>query len=336
MRIMVLDVPTTTGGGLTILTQFYQRAVEDMENQWFFVVGRPGAQMPDTSNIRVFRFPEAKKNWGSRLYFDLVTAPKFAKAHNIDKVISLQGSYLRGVECEQVLYLQQALYFCDFPCSLTMEPRIWIYKNILARMRAKDVKKADKLIVQIESTKKACAKRYGVPAEKFIVETPQCSVKFTKTYEKQEKNSFFYPAGAYLFKNVDVLIEAARLLKAQGISNYEIILTLTGKESKVSAMWEQACRSEDLPVHFVGYVDFEKMGDYYAGSVLLFPSFVESFGLPLLEAKTCGSPVIAADLGYAHDVLGDYPNASYFDPRDAGALVELMKKYIDSDAAARG
>jgi glycosyltransferase involved in cell wall biosynthesis len=160
-----------------------------------------------------------------------------------------------------------------------MEPRIWIYKNILARMRAKDVKKADKLIVQIESTKKACAKRYGVPAEKFIVETPQCSVKFTKTYEKQEKNSFFYPAGAYLFKNVDVLIEAARLLKAQGISNYEIILTLTGKESKVSAMWEQACRSEALPLRFVGHVNFEEIGDYYAGSVLLFPSFVESFGL---------------------------------------------------------
>lgn len=336
MRIMVLDVPTTIGGGLTILTQFYQRAVEDTENEWFFVVGRPGAEMPDTPNIRVFRFPEVKKNWGTRLYFDLVTAPKFAKDNKIDKVISLQGSYLHGVKCEQVLYLQQALLFYDFPCSLTMEPRIWIYKNILSRLRAKDVRKADKLIVQIESTKNACAKRYGVPTEKFLVEAPRCSMKFTKKYEKQAENSFFYPPGAFLFKNIDVLIEAARLLKAEGITNYSITLMLTGRENKVSALWRKACESEDLPFRFVGHVDFEKMGDYYAGSVLLFPSFVESFGLPLLEAKTCGSPVIAADLGYAHDVLGDYPCASYFAPRDARALVELMKKYIDSDAAARG
>ncbi len=54
--------------------------------------------------------------------------------------------------------------------------------------------------------------------------------------------------------------------------------------------------------------------------LLVFPSLVESFGLPLVEAMANGCPIIAADLPYAHDVLADA--GIYFNPYESNELAK--------------
>ena len=66
---------------------------------------------------------------------------------------------------------------------------------------------------------------------------------------------------------------------------------------------------------------------------LLFPSFVEGFGLPLVEALACGTPVIASDLPVFREIAGDVPD--YCDPLDGPGWLELIQKYCLADSVER-
>lgn len=71
------------------------------------------------------------------------------------------------------------------------------------------------------------------------------------------------------------------------------------------------------------------MAEEYCMSALIFPSYIETVGLPLVEAMSVGAVILAADCEYAHEVLDGYENAFFFDPFKPAKLVELMILYID-------
>ena len=67
---------------------------------------------------------------------------------------------------------------------------------------------------------------------------------------------------------------------------------------------------------------------YASASCLLFPSKLESWGLPLSEAKEYSLPIIASDLEYAHETIGEYERVRYFAPDDVDALFSAMSEEI--------
>ncbi len=66
---------------------------------------------------------------------------------------------------------------------------------------------------------------------------------------------------------------------------------------------------------------------------LVFPSFVEGYGLPLVEALFCGTPVIASNLGVFRELAGDVPD--YFSPIDGLGWVNAILAYAAEDSPAR-
>ena len=68
--------------------------------------------------------------------------------------------------------------------------------------------------------------------------------------------------------------------------------------------------------------------DWYAQSILLFPSYLETVGLPICEAMSVGAPVLLSDCLYARDVAKEYANARYFVKDNAAALAQLMEVCI--------
>ena len=77
------------------------------------------------------------------------------------------------------------------------------------------------------------------------------------------------------------------------------------------------------------------MSALYSGAdVFVFPSFLEGFGLPPLEAMACGVPVVATNRTSVPEVLGDAP--LYVDPSDHEAMSEAIQAVLeDSDLKSR-
>ena len=93
-------------------------------------------------------------------------------------------------------------------------------------------------------------------------------------------------------------------------------------------------------VERLGYIPADRRYDLYArASMLVQPSHLEGFGIPVLEAMTVGVPVVVNRRGALPEVSGDA--GQVVDADNAGELATAMKRYLDDpgfarDAAARG
>jgi glycosyltransferase involved in cell wall biosynthesis len=80
-------------------------------------------------------------------------------------------------------------------------------------------------------------------------------------------------------------------------------------------------------VHILGEVPYAQVRRYYAGaSIFVFPSYLETFGHPMLEALASELPVVASDIPVFHEIAG--AAALYADPHDAAALSHAMEEAL--------
>ncbi len=131
-------------------------------------------------------------------------------------------------------------------------------------------------------------------------------------------------------KNLPTLIAAfAQLLKqSPHCADLQLIL-VGGKGWLYDEIFAQVEKLElQERVRFTGYVpDAELPLWYNAGALLIFPSIYEGFGLPILEAMACGTPVIAADTAVIPEVMGEAGLS--FPASDAVALADSMSRVLD-------
>jgi glycosyltransferase involved in cell wall biosynthesis len=87
-------------------------------------------------------------------------------------------------------------------------------------------------------------------------------------------------------------------------------------------------------VHDFGQVDDTHLAHLYRNSVgLVYPSLYEGFGIPPLEAMSCGTAVICSSAASLPEVVGDA--AMVFDPYDIEYLAALMMLLLDSPTTRR-
>jgi glycosyltransferase involved in cell wall biosynthesis len=135
-------------------------------------------------------------------------------------------------------------------------------------------------------------------------------------------------------KNVGTLLDAYRLLLDRVPSAPP--LWLAGGASDAAAPWLRAIEQPPLAgrVVHLGYVHDDRRYELYTqASMLVLPSHVEGFGLPVLEAMTAGVPVIVSTGGALPEVAGDAAPA--IPPEDAQGFADAMARYLtDSGAVA--
>lgn len=126
----------------------------------------------------------------------------------------------------------------------------------------------------------------------------------------------FFPASPYPHKNHDIVLRMAGLLGS--VAEFEVCLTLTP--------WCLGGRLRRIPwLRFVGNLSgSECMRQYQKVDALFFPSLLESYGLPLVEAMANNLPVICADLPYARELCGE--EAIYFDPASEASAVAAIAR----------
>ena len=158
---------------------------------------------------------------------------------------------------------------------------------------------------------------------------------------------FLYVGGISPHKNLATLVRAFQAWNERGPDASSASLVLVGDYTNdVFHSSYQEIRAQiadaklDAKIRFAGFVPDAELCDLYsAAEALVLPSLYEGFGLPVLEAMACGTPVIASHAGALREVVGDA--GLLFDPYDADGLSHQLQRVhasasLRSDLAARG
>ena len=132
-------------------------------------------------------------------------------------------------------------------------------------------------------------------------------------------------------KNLARLIEAYALLRTSRAGDQLPQLVIAGKRGWLDNEIQRAAQRENRneSIKFIGYVPEKDLPALYSAAIcFVYPSFFEGFGLPVLEAMQCGTPVIAGNRTSLPEVAG--AAALLFDPFDTRALAEAIGRIIDS------
>lgn len=126
-------------------------------------------------------------------------------------------------------------------------------------------------------------------------------------------------------KNVLRLIDAFRIFRNEAPTDHELILI---GQRPLFERPEVRERLQDpriaAHVRSLGFVPDEEMpGMYAACQALIFPSLGEGFGLPVIEAMACGTPVLSSNASSLPEVAGDA--ALFFDPQDPADIARAMR-----------
>lgn len=206
--------------------------------------------------------------------------------------------------------------------------------------------KAAKIIVVSESVRQDLLKRVKVADEKLEVIyygvsdyfTPDIDSAFCEgvleRYGLNGKQYILYVGAADKNKNLSGLLRAFNLLRAKdGFS--DIYLVMAGKIDELYRQLIAEAAQLDLRerVIFPGYIGHEQLPCiYHSASLFVLPTFHEWFGIPLIEAMACGTPVAAARSCGIPEVVGDA--AVLFDPQDLQAMADCLTRLL-TDAKLR-
>lgn len=196
------------------------------------------------------------------------------------------------------------------------------------------LRKARAIIAVSENTKQDIVTRYGIGADRVRVIPDGYETSRYQTGIDSEGVKKKYGLTAYLLyvgnllphKNLHRLLNAFALISKR----FPHRLSITGrKDPRYYPALEAEARALGLEerVSFLDYVPPGELAALYAGAdALVLPSLYEGFGLPVLEAMACGTPVIASRTGSIPEVAGDA--AVLVDPYDVQGMVDAIEAVL--------
>lgn len=320
LKIIVTDIAASSGGALSILQDFYHYIRNhDKDNEWIFLLS--DNYIEESENIKVIILKDVKLSWVNRLKFDFFEGRHLINKLNPDVVFSLQNTCVFGLNIKQLVYVHQPLPFQNvkkFSFLKKNEKTLAIYQYIIGYIIKKSIKEADKIVVQTKWMRNAIIKNCKISEEKIMNIAPE--VGDYSSYKKNSfnKSSFIYPTSEAIYKNNECIYEASTLIRKKGMNNFTIKITLPAKKTMDN-------------IDFIGKVQREQLINEYNTSTLIFPSYIETFGLPMAEARQMGGIILASNCDFSREILSGYNNAYFFDPFKPEELASLIMKVLSGE-----
>lgn len=203
------------------------------------------------------------------------------------------------------------------------------------------IKRVAKIITPSNWWREYLIKQYELPSQKIIVTYEGVSRKFMEFKIKDSapkiirnygirKPFVIYTGSLYPHKNVLRLVEAVKLLNLQGLNLQLVIVCARNVFFNRFKIKVEKLEAEKF-VKLLGFLPDEEIAALYQeAEAFVFPSLLEGFGLPGLEAMAIGAPVLAARASCLPEIYKDA--ALYFDPfspKDMGEKISLVIKNED-------
>lgn len=199
-------------------------------------------------------------------------------------------------------------------------PLTQYYKHYIPHV----LNQAEHILSDSESTAKDAIAFYKIPSNKITVVPLAYDNQHFKFLDLPTKNYFLYIGRHDAYKNIGRSLTAFSKLP----SDYEFWIAGSPDPRFTPSLKTQAEELGILDrVKFLSYVSYAELPELINRAIaLVFPSLWEGFGLPVLEAMACGTPVITSNLSSIPEVAGEA--ALLIDPYDESAIANAMKEII--------
>lgn len=331
--IVISAINFRNGGALSILQDCLDYLDANLANRSYKIIAlvHSKALMTRTKNIHYIEFPKSITSYFYRLYYEYIYFKEISQEIKPYLWLSLHDmspnvvADIRAVYCHNPspFYKIKLKEFClDYKFAFFS----WLYKYLYKI----NIVKNDFVVVQQEWLRNEFIKLYGV--SNVVVSNPniEISVQSQKSFIQNDKTIFFYPSFPRVFKNFELICEAISIMDASYTDKFEVILTIDGSENKYSKdVFEKYSKYKNIK--FTGLQTREKVFEIYSKSnCLIFPSKLETWGLPISEFKKYNKPILVIDLPYARETVGDYSKVKFFTPNNQKELSKYMENIIDN------
>jgi glycosyltransferase involved in cell wall biosynthesis len=255
-----------------------------------------------------------------------------------------------GVDCLHVQYFTPLGY--GGPLVVTIHDLAFLHvpeafpRGLRVALRVlvpQSLARASHIITDSEFSRRDIANRYGVVSDR-ITAIPLAAqtglrpcpvddaVKVLSRYGLQP--GFVFALGRLnRRKNLGRLIRAAVLLRTSGTADPQVVVAGKPDFGAEQMLKQTGQPSQDRRVRWVGLLPEEDLPAFYsAAAAFVYPSLFEGFGLPILEAMACGTPVIASTRASIPELVGDA--GLLVDPEDVEALAAAMGRVLLDRALA--
>lgn len=285
--------------------------------------------------VRIIELPKSRKNYINRIYYEYFYFNNFSKKRDIDIWISLHDMTPRVKARRLYTYCHNPTPFMKkdirkVKYSLRNVLMSYFYK-FLYRI---NIKSADGIIVQSDWMREAFLKLF--PIKNVIVARPSVDIHFDESENICKKDRrpdneckvFIYASFPRFFKNFEIICEACNEIDKKENFEYEVWLTIDGSENKyASDIYKKY--NNNKHIRWLGIQRRDNLFEIYKQTdCMIFPSKLETWGLPISEYKLTGRDMLIVDLPYSHETLGSYDKVMFFGEDDYKCLAKEMVQVI--------
>jgi len=260
-----------------------------------------------------------------------------------DKLSLFHSQYVLPVmlPCKSVLTIHDIL----FESNPEFFPEF--HRRLLKYLVPFSAKRASRIISVSEFTKRQVIEYYGIPEEKVTVIYEGASDKFAPIKDNDlifsrlkgygiEKNYILFVGRIEPRKNIVGILKAFDYVKKRG--KKDLYLVIVGNQDNIFKEKELFGKIKEMQldsdVVFTGGVSEDDLSALYNGAeVLVYPAFAEGFGLPVLEAMACGTPVITSNTTSLPEVVGEA--AILVNPYSSLEIGKSLERVLDDPGLRR-
>lgn len=337
-RILVDGSMARAGGGFTYLVNILPRLAEIAPEDRFRVLLRSerlAASLTPVPGLEIDVLPEV--GWRQRLAFTCFEAPRLAQEWGADLYFSAGESAPPRAHCPVIASFRNPNIFTSIDQGWPWKQRLRL--RILRELARVSAGTCDRIMFVSQDSADWIGDSLRIPvARRAVVHhgiDPQRWTRPSEPSERLESREYILSVSSvYRYKNYLRLIEAYAALARRRSELPDLIIIGDDQDPDYSRRMQAARTATGLAerIHILGEVPYAEVKAYYAEAALfVFPSYLETFGHPLLEAMASDLPVVAADIPVFREIGGDA--AFYADPHKPDALATAIEEALYSPRA---